>query len=198
MNRKGFTLIELLIVVAIIAILAAIAVPNFLEAQTRARVSRTENDLRTIDLGMESYRIDNNGYIASRRESYLPPASTLTAADTRLLSTPIAYLDSTPPDIFRMIAGLAQPNYYIYAVSYTAAGAPKYAAYPYTAWMTWSTGPDQVTQSGGYRSFKQITTNEVNAAAGAAVGNGGMRYDPTNGTVSEGDIYRFGGEAKTR
>src|SRR6186713_1738012 len=58
----AFTLIELLIVVAIIAILAAIAVPNFLEAQTRAKVSRVRNDLRALATGIESYRVDNNSY----------------------------------------------------------------------------------------------------------------------------------------
>src|SRR5690606_400852 len=57
--KKGFTLIELLIVVAIIAILAAIAVPNFLEAQTRAKISRVVSDLRTINTGFETYRIDH-------------------------------------------------------------------------------------------------------------------------------------------
>ena len=45
-------MIELLIVVAIIAILAAIAVPNFLAAQTRAKVSRIRNDLRVTAMGM--------------------------------------------------------------------------------------------------------------------------------------------------
>src|SRR5690606_31388316 len=61
-RSKGFTLIELLIVVAIIAILAAIAVPNFLEAQTRAKVSRVRNDMRTMATAAEAYRVDNNDY----------------------------------------------------------------------------------------------------------------------------------------
>ncbi len=58
----AFTLIELLIVVAIIAILAAIAVPNFLEAQTRAKVARVKADMRTIATAIETYCIDYNSY----------------------------------------------------------------------------------------------------------------------------------------
>jgi len=61
-SRHAFTLIELLIVVAIIAILAAIAVPNFLEAQTRSKVSRAKADMRTLATGLESYAVDNNKY----------------------------------------------------------------------------------------------------------------------------------------
>ena len=60
--RRAFTLIELLIVVAIIAILAAIALPNFLEAQTRAKVARVHADLRTIIGAIEAYRVDHNRY----------------------------------------------------------------------------------------------------------------------------------------
>src|SRR5687767_11253654 len=59
---RAFTLIELLIVVAIIAILAAIAVPNFLEAQTRAKVSRARADMRTEATALEMYRLDSNMY----------------------------------------------------------------------------------------------------------------------------------------
>ena len=62
MKRTGFTLIELLIVVAIIGILAAIAVPNFLNAQTRAKVARTESDMRAIDQAIRMYQLDNNLY----------------------------------------------------------------------------------------------------------------------------------------
>ncbi len=60
--RRAFTLIELLIVVAIIAILAAVAVPNFLEAQVRAKIARVKTDMRTLGTALESYRVDNTGY----------------------------------------------------------------------------------------------------------------------------------------
>jgi prepilin-type N-terminal cleavage/methylation domain-containing protein len=70
LHKKGFTLIELLIVVAIIAILAAIAVPNFLQAQTRAKVTRTLADMRTIATAIESYAVDNNRHPREYHDAY--------------------------------------------------------------------------------------------------------------------------------
>src|SRR5205809_2156755 len=96
LNRGGgaFTLIELLIVVAIIAILAAIAVPNFLEAQTRAKVSRCAADMRSLRTGLESYVVDNNKYPETDwGEGVL---SGTPGAGMHRLSTPVAYMTSIP------------------------------------------------------------------------------------------------------
>ena len=91
-RRRGgaFTLIELLIVVAIIAILAAIAVPNFLEAQTRSKVSRAKSDMRSIAESLEAYRTDYPNYPYSDNVVYGLPRVT----------TPIAYMSSLPDDPF--------------------------------------------------------------------------------------------------
>jgi type II secretion system protein G len=92
--RRGFTLIELLIVVAIIAILAAIAVPNFMEAQARAKVSRCKADMRSVATAIESYKVDTNDY---------PPGYGLMGSLNTLvvLSTPVAYITKgLPLDIF--------------------------------------------------------------------------------------------------
>ena len=94
-EQRAFTLIELLIVVAIIAILAAIAVPNFLEAQVRSKVSRAKTDMRTIATGLESYRLDNNAYPIVRAhflrgEQYNRGG----IHDVTDLTTPIAYLST--------------------------------------------------------------------------------------------------------
>ncbi len=59
-NRGGFTLVEIMIVVAIIALLAAIAVPGFLRARKRAQASRILNDLRLIDSAVDQYAIENS------------------------------------------------------------------------------------------------------------------------------------------
>ncbi len=57
---KGFTLVEIMIVVSIIALLAALAVPGFLRARKRSQASRIINDLRLIDSAVDEYAIENN------------------------------------------------------------------------------------------------------------------------------------------
>ena len=59
-RRGGFTLVEIMIVVAIIALLAAIAVPGFLRARKRSQASKILNDLRLIDAAVDQYAIENN------------------------------------------------------------------------------------------------------------------------------------------
>ncbi|MBZ0257327.1 prepilin-type N-terminal cleavage/methylation domain-containing protein, partial [bacterium] len=87
-QKKAFTLIELLIVVAIIGILAAIAVPNFLNAQMRAKITRVKADFRTISTGFSMYQLDRNAY---------PPDPGGPCDDWiayARMTTPVAYMSS--------------------------------------------------------------------------------------------------------
>jgi type II secretion system protein G len=59
-REAGFTLIELLIVIAIIGILAAIAIPNLLNAVQRGKQKRSMSDMRTMATAVEAYAVDNN------------------------------------------------------------------------------------------------------------------------------------------
>src|ERR1700757_3526253 len=59
-QARGFTLVEIMIVVAIIALLAAIAVPGFLRARKRAQATKILNDLRLIDSAVDQYAIETN------------------------------------------------------------------------------------------------------------------------------------------
>src|SRR6266478_2771111 len=84
-NRGGFTLVEIMIVVAIIALLAAIAVPNFLRARKRSQATRIIDDLRILDHALDQYAIDN-----SKDASTNPTIADLKAyikADTQLYLT---------------------------------------------------------------------------------------------------------------
>jgi prepilin-type N-terminal cleavage/methylation domain-containing protein len=84
-KRAGFTLVEIMIVVAIIALLAAIAVPGFLRARKRSQASKIINDLRLIDAAVDQYAIENaksTGDLVS-----IPDWTKYLKADTNLYST---------------------------------------------------------------------------------------------------------------
>lgn len=180
MSRKpahGFTLIELLIVVAIISILAAIAVPNFLEAQIRAKVSRAKSDMRVIAGALEAYHVDNNRYpetyIEPRWERFHP------------LTTPIAYVSSVPNDPFNMVEDIGNtldwgPRHFGYKMGATPLSSPSRYAIS-------SNGPDLDEDSVPIKVYPGFTWEVF---LGQDPDYNFMIYDPTNGTVSNGDVWR--------
>ena len=187
-NTKAFTLIELLIVVAIIAILAAIAVPNFLEAQTRSKVSHSMASMRAIATALEAYRIDHPTY---------PPYPEWGAADSwdgqrylNCLSTPVAYISSA--DAFKDIfydKRLAHPdvriahfNRYRYGSTYMRVLAGSV--------LEWRGGRSNgetsyIWELQGFGPVLPIDNAQHNEW-------GGIPYDPTNGTASIGVIFLTG------
>ena len=208
-RRSGFTLIELLIVVAIIAILAAIAVPNFLEAQTRAKVSRARADMRTMVTAIEAYAVDwskyPNDYVLTLQtrpdgefataESFLPPT----------ISTPVAYLTSSflkDPFIDKGVPNLNLTNPYYTTLFYQCVNTSVRAAQGLPAGYTASWQPLAVGAINSQKSSQGWATIIPDAKTRygewklGSLGPdryylGGVHiYDPTNGTVSRGDIYR--------
>jgi type II secretion system protein G len=89
-DKRGFTLIELLIVVAIIGIIVAIAIPNLLNAIQRAKQKRTMADMRSIGTAAEAYAVDTNRYPAAAGWAYPSgcsyPSTTFTSAIAGVLA----------------------------------------------------------------------------------------------------------------
>ncbi len=207
-RAKAFTLIELLIVVAIIAILAAIAVPNFLEAQTRAKVARVKNDLRSQATGIQAYAVDWNVFTRDndsdmdREAGWVGVPFEWKANGAVQLTTPVAYLTSLLKDPFtgaqanNVTGGLADgyrigSGTWSYRVSEGGLPDNQGAAGVFDTngksmcFVTLSPGPDKKRERIGYKAFPFKGTGTEIAPY--------IDYDPTNGTISGGDIYRFGG-----
>jgi prepilin-type N-terminal cleavage/methylation domain-containing protein len=189
---KAFTLIELLIVVAIIAILAAIAVPNFLEAQTRAKVSRAKADIRSIATAMEVYRLDNNAYPTMLSPGFTGGVPPLAGSNLKWwyvpdhLSTPVSYL--TTADLRCPFGGdRARAN-----------------DFPDQIWRRFSHENIRELEAKYLEGFTVLAAKYAPAArASETIGgwrlvcigpnkawNPMIQYDPTNGTISDGNIMR--------
>lgn len=173
--KRGFTLIELLIVVAIIAILAGIALPNFLEAQTRSKVARVKADMRTIAGALEAYHTDNGKYPPSFMVPLFPRLMKLT--------TPVSYISSVPKDEFNITI---DPHHAVYAIT----GNFYYCGMPIDEekrWTLTSDGPDRNPNHTNVEFYPGYSEDLwENSTSGFFL----VRYDPTNGTISEGDIWR--------
>lgn len=181
--RKAFTLIELLIVVAIVAVLAAIAIPNMLEAQIRSKVARMKADMRAIATAVESYFTDHNHYPPHRHAD----GSEIAYPDRYArLTSPIAYMTSIPETEVFFTKPIEGQGGSLNWVSWTnfADFPPTHALAPHAErhrYMIRSRGPDSVNEP-----------NEVRNAFfdGGIAAAPTMLYDATNGTVSQGDIVR--------
>lgn len=161
--NKGFTLIELLIVVAIIGILAAIAVPNFLNAQMKAQIAKMQTDMKSLGDVLMMYRIDNRCYFNNMGGN--------PHAELKRLTTPTAYISAIPQDPYRgpnAKYASATTNY-----DYTAYGPENCRS----NWLLHGIGPD-TDEDIGVGSYGPNTADRFKI----------LLYNPSNGLVSSGDV----------
>ena len=176
-QARTFTLVELLIVIAIIAILASIAIPNFLEAQKRAKVSRALSDMRTIATALETHAVDRNKYPKTDFDGVQMESR---AARLNDLTTPIAYITTIPLEVFSRDE--KEPYaYWSVRVTDDMKFSPMFFYIQEEKdrrgrWSLFSRGPDIDYEAAPEESGTGLL----------------VHYDATNGTVSNGDIMRFG------
>jgi len=165
---KGFTLVELMVVVTVIAILVTIAVPNFMGAITRAKLSKAFAEMRNLGNAIEMFWIDHGAYPTSSSD---------------LTGPGLIYITSIPTDIFnkegtRSVAegALAEGSYGYYVTADTA-------------WLLVSNGPDtnpDVTSED--IDWTARTVGQLGGWEGAETGYGYDWYDPRAGLNTTGDL----------
>jgi len=182
---RGTTMIELLLVIAVLAVLASIAVPNYMDAQVRAKVSREVSDMRSIATALETYFVDAALYpphgekLADGTVNFPASQGGLTTTEYMPdfpLTSPVAYIISVPFDPFLISYDAFDPRYgYVETKGMVAImqanGLDEPAAKlepRYGGWRLYAAGPDRDRTDGKL----------------------GILYDPTNGTSSNGDLVR--------
>lgn len=187
-GARAFTLIELLIVIAIILILIAIALPNFLEAQVRAKVTKSMSELRSVGIAMQSYYLDWDVYPYESEDDCGHIIATRDRCGLSWLTSPVAYMTVIPPDSFRsddnerwFEVGIKQADPFKLGQGRLLLAA--------ATWAMWTTGPDgQDTELVSGNADGNVTwENKLDGSAD--------RYSATNGTKSIGDIWLWGGDA---
>jgi prepilin-type N-terminal cleavage/methylation domain-containing protein len=121
-SNRGFTLVEIMIVVAIIALLAAIAVPGFLRARKRSQASRILNDLRMIDSAVDQYAIETNrktgdAVAITDWTNYLKKGSLLYNSGNSLLGTAygpqtVDTIPQVPPADYTVLSDVAGTGFW--------------------------------------------------------------------------------------
>lgn len=200
---RAFALVELFVVVCIIALLTMIAVPRFLDADTRSRTASTFSEMRSIAHALESYKTDHGTYpwIVSLPGYHLPAGGTYSGHLRAGLTTPVAYMSSLPVDPF---SGTKVPSNDPYGTFGTTRGF-WYWSEAYFAWAPWG-GPASWTNLGPgadapgskwavmSRGPDQYWAHMGHEGGAAAEVNRPLlwHYDTTNGTLSWGNIARLG------
>ena len=196
-RRAAFTLLELVIVVAIIAILSAVAVPTFLEAQTRSKVARVRGDVRTVGIAVETYLSDYGTYPLDPYDwRNVTGKQHPVPWDWILLvcTTPIAYMTNLPRDPFLDIHTswgvhtwyFTKSGYYPVRKNRKDPAAFFYGPRKRYNYCLDSPGPDR------FWEFDRGGAGHDRVYAHWKYDGDVLYYDPSNGSRSQGDLYAYG------
>lgn len=222
--RRAFTLIELLIVVAIISILAAIAIPNYLDAQVRSRVSAAKANMRTVATKIEMYQVDWGKYPAGFSMFFAYPK--IPSGSLGFPSYPLTYGDLVVGDLYlEGSEGSSSQN--LDPFHKLAKTAQSTSSMGHLVYMNHRFMVDLMHQPGSYWDYRdpcnwtigqemagewslhsigpvqreyyickikgpdfEVEACEAPSAEGEHEKKFFWEYDPTNGTISDGYVWR--------